>query len=87
MMRRYSLTCTAVAASVVRFEAFDDDTGKARHVVSNDEYMTRNSTPGGFFAFAWDGQTFTGKGKNANQIYTMANGRYILRLRAEGARR
>ena len=64
----------------VRFEAFDADTGKARHVVSNDEYVTRNSTPGGFFAFGWDGQTFTGKGKNANQIYTMPNGRYILRL-------
>ena len=64
----------------VRFEAFDAATGQARHVASNDEYVTRNSSPTGAFAFPWDGQTFTGKGKNANQIYTMANGQYILRL-------
>ena len=64
----------------VRFEAFDAVTGKSWHIVSNDEYVTRNLTPSGFFSFAWDGQTFTGKGKNANQIYTAPNGSYIVRL-------
>ncbi|MCK6429934.1 MAG: S8 family serine peptidase [Burkholderiaceae bacterium] len=62
----------------VRLEAFDADTGRAWHRVSDDEYVTRNSTPNGFFAFAWDGQTFSGKGKNASQIHTVPNGRYVV---------
>ncbi len=49
----------------IRLEAFDATTGKAWHRVSDDEYVTRNSAPGSFFAFAWDGTTFAGKGKNA----------------------
>ncbi|MEX1994596.1 MAG: S8 family serine peptidase [Steroidobacteraceae bacterium] len=64
----------------VRFEAFDANTGRARHRISDDEYVTRNSTATGFFAFAWDGTTFTGKGKNAHQHYTVPNGQYIVKL-------
>ena len=64
----------------VRFEAFDAVTGKAWHRVSDDEYVPRNSTPTGFFAFAWDGTTFQGKGKNDNQWHTVPNGRYVVKL-------
>jgi minor extracellular serine protease Vpr len=60
----------------IRLEAADAVTGKSWHRVSDDEYVTRSSTPGGFFAFAWDGTTFTGKGRNANQQYTVPNGTY-----------
>ena len=64
----------------VRLEAFDAVSGKSWHRVSDDEYVTRNSTPGGFFAFAWDGTTFTGKGKNNNQWYTVPNGKYVVKV-------
>jgi hypothetical protein len=64
----------------VRFEAFDAVSGRSWHRISDDEYFTRNSTPGGFFAFSWDGTTFTGKGKNASQRYVVPNGQYRVRL-------
>jgi minor extracellular serine protease Vpr len=66
----------------VRLEAFDADTGKAWFRVSDDEYVGRNSTATGIFAFAWDGTTFTGKGKNGSQKYTVPNGRYVVRVSA-----
>ncbi|MDH4261050.1 MAG: Fn3-like domain-containing protein [Gammaproteobacteria bacterium] len=64
----------------IRFEAFDAVTGKAWHRISDDQYVTRNRTPTGFFAFTWDGNTFTGKGKNSNQLYTVPNGAYTVKL-------
>jgi minor extracellular serine protease Vpr len=64
----------------VRLEAFDADTGQAWHRVSDDEYVGRSSTATGFFAFAWDGTTFTGKGKNASQWRTAPNGRYVVKV-------
>jgi minor extracellular serine protease Vpr len=64
----------------MRVEAFDADSGKAWHFASDDEFVTRNSAPGAFFVLPWDGQTFTGKGKNASQVRTAPNGRYVLRL-------
>ena len=64
----------------IRLEAFDAKTGKAWHRVSDDEYVTRNSAPGSFFAFTWNGTTFTGKGKNASQWYQVPNGRYIVKV-------
>jgi subtilisin family serine protease len=64
----------------IRLEAFDAVTGKSWFRVSDDEYVTRNSTPGGFFAFTWDGTTFTGKGKNASQQYTVPNGQYVVKV-------
>ena len=64
----------------IRLEAFDAKTGKAWHRVSDDEYVTRNSAPGSYFAFTWNGTTFTGKGKNANQWYQVPNGRYIVKV-------
>ena len=64
----------------IRLEAFDAVSGKAWHRVSDDEYVTRNSTPGGFFSFPWDGNTFQGKGKNANQVIQVPNGRYVVKV-------
>jgi subtilisin family serine protease len=64
----------------IRLEAFDAVSGKAWHRISDDEYVTRNSTPGGFFSFAWDGTTFSGKGKNASQQYTVPNGQYVIKV-------
>jgi minor extracellular serine protease Vpr len=65
---------------LVRLEAFDAVTGKAWHRVSNDEYVTRNSTPGGFFTFPWDGTTFAGNGRNAGQFQTVPNGQYVVKV-------
>jgi subtilisin family serine protease len=64
----------------VRFEAFDAISRKAWHRVSDDEYVTRNSGPSNWFVFNWDGTTFTGKGKNANQWKTVPNGAYVVKL-------
>lgn len=64
----------------IRLEAFDAVTGKAWNRVSDDEYVTRNSTPGGFFAFTWDGNTFSGKGKNGVQWSTVPNGQYVVKV-------
>ncbi len=64
----------------IRLEAFDAVSGRAWHRVSDDQFVTRNSTPGGFFAFTWDGSTFTGKGKNASQWYTVPDGQYVVKV-------
>ncbi len=64
----------------IRLEAFDAVTGTAWHRVSDDEYVTRNATPGGFFAFIWDGNTFQGKGKNQNQWNIVPNGNYVVKV-------
>jgi subtilisin family serine protease len=64
----------------VRFEAFDAVSGRSWHRISDDQYFGRNSTPGGFFSFSWDGTTFTGKGDKANQRYVVPNGKYVVKL-------
>lgn len=64
----------------IRLEAFGAATGTSWHRVSDDQYVTRNSTPGGFFAFTWDGTTFTGKAKNPSQLYTVPDGQYVVRV-------
>ncbi len=51
----------------IRLEAFDAVTGKTWCKVSDDEFVTRNSTPGGFFAFAWDGTTFFRKSQRRHR--------------------
>lgn len=64
----------------VRLEAFDANTGTSWHRISDDQYVGRNTSSTGFFAFTWDGTTFTGKGKNANQHYTAPNGDYVVKV-------
>jgi minor extracellular serine protease Vpr len=64
----------------LRLEAFDAVTGGSVGRISNDEYWPRNSTATGFFAFAWNGDTFRGNGRNANQWSTAPNGDYVMKL-------
>ncbi|MBI3156767.1 MAG: S8 family serine peptidase [Burkholderiales bacterium] len=64
----------------LRLEAFEAASGKAMGRVSDDEYLPRNSTTTGFFAFSWNGTTFNGKGKNGNQWSTVPDGDYVVKL-------
>jgi hypothetical protein len=45
--------------------------GKAWHRAYNEDYMPRNSSTTGFFAFPFDGSTFAG-----NKIYMVPDGTY-----------
>jgi minor extracellular serine protease Vpr len=63
----------------IKLEAKDAVTGKSWYTVSNDEYVTRSATPNGFFAFAWDGTSFSGEGKGkGTKFYTAPNGQYTV---------
>ena len=59
-----------------RLEAFDAVTGKSVGTIFELEYMVRNSTTTGFYAFAWDGTT-TVKHK---KVFTVPNGQYTIKL-------
>ncbi len=59
----------------VRMTVRDADSGKSWHRALQTEWMGRNSTPTGFFAFTWDGTTVAG-----NKTYTVPNGRYTVEL-------
>ena len=59
----------------IRFDLFDAGSGKAWHRISDDEYVGRNSTATGFFAFAFDGTTTSGR-----KTYEVPNGTYFARL-------
>jgi minor extracellular serine protease Vpr len=48
------------------------------HKILDEEFFGRNSTTSAFFSFAWDGQTFAGKG--AQQTFTVPNGQYVVTL-------
>ncbi len=63
------------ASRRLRLEVFDANTGRAWHRVSTDEYLPRNSTSGGFFAFAWDGIT-----TNGNRSNVVPNGQYVVKM-------
>ena len=56
------------------------ETNKYMGKVSDDEYVTRNSTPGGFFAFTWDGVTFRGNVGNPVQVKDVPNGQYVVKV-------
>ncbi|MCP5271721.1 MAG: S8 family serine peptidase [Burkholderiaceae bacterium] len=64
----------------ITLEAFDAVSGKAMGKVSQDEYVSRNSTPGGFFAFTWDGVTFRGKPGNPVGVKEVPNGQYVVKV-------
>jgi subtilisin family serine protease len=57
-----------------RVEIFGD-TGKAWHRAYNEDYMPRNSTGTGFFAFEIDGTTFAG-----NKSYVLPDGAYYAKI-------
>jgi hypothetical protein len=77
--------------ALLAIEIYDAATGKPVHPVFNKwldlEYVGRNSTPTGFFAFAWDGQRIHSNGYNGNGYKKdltkqVPNGTYILKLKA-----
>ncbi len=61
-------------------EAFDAMTGRMVGNVTEEEFMTRNSTPNGFFNLAWDGTTYRGRITNPTQVTTVPNGQYVLKI-------
>lgn len=59
----------------LRMEVFEAVDGKSWHRAFNEEYLPRNSTATGFFAFSWDGVTTAGK-----KSYAVPDGQYIVKL-------
>jgi minor extracellular serine protease Vpr len=45
------------------------------------EYLPRNSTSTGFFAFAWDGQRLHSNGRKFEKVKEVPNGDYIVEVR------
>ena len=64
----------------MKLEVFDAVSGQAHHKISDDDYVTRNSTPGGFFAQPWDGITFRGNPGNPLGVKAVPNGQYVVRI-------
>lgn len=66
----------------LKFEVFDS-MGRSQGLISNDQWLTRNSTPGGFFSFAWDGTTFrAGTTDSPRGVRTVPNGTYTVKVSA-----
>ena len=59
----------------LRFEVFDANTGKAWHRALEVEYHGRSSTTTSFFAYPWNGTTFSG-----NKTYTVPDGQYVIKV-------
>ena len=53
-------------------------TGRVVGKITEAEYLTRNSTPGGFFADSWDGKTY--KGSVGSPLSDVPNGQYVVTL-------
>ena len=48
--------------------------------MSDDQYLPRNTGATSFFAFPWNGSTFTDKGKNGSQWRTVPDGQYVVKI-------
>ncbi len=57
-----------------------DTTGQSWRYVSDDHWVGRNTSAGGFFAFTWDGNTFHG-----DKTFTVPDGDYIVTIRVTKA--
>ena len=75
-------------------EEGDDGDEGCSHRISNDEYVGRNSTAGGFFAFTWDGTALADDDHDSDEhpdrLYTVPDGQYLVKvsvLKALGNRR
>lgn len=64
----------------IKLDAYEVGTNKYMGKVSDDEYVTRNSTPSGFFAFTWDGVTFRGTTGNPILVKEVPNGQYVVKV-------
>ncbi|HUE84614.1 MAG TPA: S8 family serine peptidase [Vicinamibacterales bacterium] len=59
----------------LRLEVNEAGTGRSWHRVVDLQYLTRNTSPTGFFSIAWDGDTFAGR-----KTFTVPNGTYEVTL-------
>lgn len=75
----------------IKLDVVDAATGQPVHSqffnASTDEYLPRNSTATGFFAFAWDGQVswsrgYNGVGNTHDKRKPVPNGQYIVKISA-----
>lgn len=69
----------------ILLEVRDAMTGRLVGKVSDDEYVTRNSTPGGAFLWAWDGITFLGDPDRPKRLQEAPNGQYTVTVRVQKA--
>lgn len=69
----------------VLLEALDATTGAVKGRVSLDEWVTRNSSPTGFFSFTWDGEVFKRDPSKPQQWSTLPNGQYQVRVTVKKA--
>jgi minor extracellular serine protease Vpr len=60
---------------LLRLTVKDAVSGRSFHRAYQGEYLPRNSTAGGFFAYGFDGTTV-----NGNRVNTVPNGTYVLEL-------
>ncbi len=70
----------------LRMEVIDLATGESRHFALDEDFMGRNSTATGFFAFPWDGTTFRWDAGHTREV---PNGSYqivVTALKALGDR-
>lgn len=63
-------------AREMRLDVYEAGSGKLWYTAYKEEFLGRNSTSTGFFAYSWDGVTT----KNKNKQIVVPNGSYILRL-------
>jgi subtilisin family serine protease len=59
----------------LRLEVFATGSNKSWFRAYQEDYLPRNSTATGFFAFSWDGVTTSG-----NRSYVVPNGSYVVKL-------
>lgn len=69
---------------LLKVEIFDATTGAPVHPVFytafQEDYLPRNTTATGFFAFAWDGTRQNNNGKGNDNVKVVPNGHYILKM-------
>ena len=64
----------------LRVEVTDAQSGKSWHRALDEEYLTRNTTPNGFFFASWDGKT-----QNGNKVADVPDGTYKVTLSVQKA--
>ncbi len=67
-------------SEMLLLEALDAASGDVVGRVSLDEWLPRNSTPNGFFAFVWDGTVFKKDPAKPQQWRSVADGQYHVRV-------
>ncbi len=63
----------------LQMQVLDPITGRNYQYIDNEKYLPRSSTATSFFAFAWNGITFTPSGKKP---FVVPNGSYVISVRA-----